>query len=119
MNGESQQARRYHWYSEGLKDFVDEPHSAIEGLGQGEIINVTHCRAAASRSAQLDLLSDLGPDGITKKISALTNRGETKPASAQPSLPTSLYRQHHDVRASDMVMRRLRGNLAASASCAC
>ena len=67
MNGESRQARRYHWLSEGLKDFVDEPHSAIEGLGQGEIINLTHCRAAASRSAQLDLLSDLGPDGITKE----------------------------------------------------
>jgi hypothetical protein len=33
MNGESRQARRYHWLSEGLKDFVDEPHSAIEGLG--------------------------------------------------------------------------------------
>ena len=69
MNGESRQARRYHWLSEGLKDFVDEPHSAIEGPGQGEIINLTHCRAAASRSAQLDLLSDLGPDGITKELS--------------------------------------------------
>ena len=67
MNGESRQARRYHWLSEGLKDFVDEPHSAIEGHGQGEIINLTHCRAAASRSAQLDLLSNLGPDGITKE----------------------------------------------------
>jgi hypothetical protein len=41
MNGERRQARRYHWLSEGLKDFVDEPHAAIEGLGQGEIINLT------------------------------------------------------------------------------
>jgi uncharacterized protein len=117
MNGDSRQARRYHWLSEGLKDFVDEPHSAIEGLGQGEIINLTHCRAAASRSAQLDLLSDLGPDGITKELSALTDRGETKAASAQPLLPHLVMPQHHDVRASDLVMRRLRGNLAAAASC--
>src|SRR5690348_2483592 len=29
MNGKSRQARRYHWLSEALKDFVDEPHSAI------------------------------------------------------------------------------------------
>jgi hypothetical protein len=42
MNGERRQARRYHWLSESLKDFVDEPHAAIEGSGQGEIINLTH-----------------------------------------------------------------------------
>ena len=70
MNGERRQARRYHWLSEGLKDFVDEPHAAIEGAGQGEIINLTHHKAAASRLAQLDLLSTHGPDGIAKEISA-------------------------------------------------
>jgi uncharacterized protein len=50
MNGERRQARRYHWLSEGLKDIVDEPHTAIEGLPQGKIVNLTHHRAAASRS---------------------------------------------------------------------
>src|ERR1700731_3484320 len=39
MNGESRQARRYHWLSEGLTSFVDEPHAAIEGEGKGEIVN--------------------------------------------------------------------------------
>src|SRR6202022_2780639 len=39
MNGDRKQARRYHWLSEGLKSFVEEPHSAIDGVGQGEIIN--------------------------------------------------------------------------------
>ena len=27
MNGDRKQARRYHWLSEGLRSFVDEPHS--------------------------------------------------------------------------------------------
>ena len=31
MNDENRTARRYHWLSEGLKSFVDEPHAAIEG----------------------------------------------------------------------------------------
>ena len=31
MNEASRQARRYHWFSEGLTDFVDEPHAAIDG----------------------------------------------------------------------------------------
>ena len=49
MNGERRQARRYHWLSEGLTSFVDEPHAAIEGAGQGEIVNLTDRRAATSR----------------------------------------------------------------------
>src|SRR5207244_5798989 len=40
MNGESRYARRYHWLSEGLTSFVDEPHSAINGPGQGVIVNL-------------------------------------------------------------------------------
>src|SRR3954453_19326564 len=31
MNGDAGQARRYHWLSEGLTSFVDQPHAAIEG----------------------------------------------------------------------------------------
>src|ERR1700747_1676026 len=31
MNGDLKQARRYHWFSEGMKSFVDAPHTAIEG----------------------------------------------------------------------------------------
>src|SRR4051812_17816427 len=30
MNELAKQARRYHWLSEGLTDFVDEPHAAID-----------------------------------------------------------------------------------------
>src|SRR6202045_3512837 len=54
MNGESRQARRYHWLSEGLTSFVDEPHAAIEGEGKGEIVNLTDRRAAASRRGQIN-----------------------------------------------------------------
>src|SRR3954470_17159165 len=64
MNGDKRQARRYHWHSEGLHSFVDEPHSAIDGPAQGQIINLTDHRAERSRSAQVELLDALGPDGI-------------------------------------------------------
>jgi uncharacterized protein len=46
MNGQRRQARRYHWLSEGLTSFVDDPHTAIEGAGQGEIVNLADRRAA-------------------------------------------------------------------------
>ena len=66
MNGDRRQARRYHWHSEALTTFVEEPHSAIDGPGQGQIINLTDRRAAASRRNQIDLLSALGPDGVAR-----------------------------------------------------
>jgi hypothetical protein len=117
MNGVRKQARRYHWLSEGLKSFVDDPHAAIEGIGQGEIINLADRRAEASRHAQLELLSSMGPDRIAREFSLLTAAEEkhSQPPPAQPLLPHLIMPEHHDVRGSDVVARRLHGNLAAAA----
>jgi hypothetical protein len=110
MNGDKRQARRYHWHSENLKSFVDEPHSAIDGPVQGEIINLTDRRAENSRAAQLELLSTLGPDGIARELTALSKQQPTQPALLHLIMP-----EHHDVRSSDVFTRRLHGTLAAAA----
>ncbi len=116
MNGGARQARRYHWLSEGLESFVEAPHAAIEGPGQGTIVNLTDRRAAASRTAQLGLLADLTPDAIGREYARLTAR-PAKPAEpeAQLDLPHLVLPDHHDVRAEDVVVRRLHGALAAAA----
>jgi hypothetical protein len=114
MNGEIKQARRYHWLSEGLESFVDEPHAAIEGPGQGEIVNLTDHRAGESRRTQLALLTTLGPDGIARELSILHAR-ETQPHLPHLDLPHLDLPGRHDVRASDVDARRLYGNLAAAA----
>jgi hypothetical protein len=44
MNGARKQAWRYHWLSEGLRSFVDDPHAAIDRKGQGEIVNLEPLR---------------------------------------------------------------------------
>jgi hypothetical protein len=110
MNGDKRQARRYHWHSENLTSFVDEPHSAIDGPVQGEIINLTDHRAEGSRAAQLDILDALGPDGIAREYAVLS-----RAPSAQPELPHLVMPAHHDVRSSDVFTRRLHGTLAAAA----
>src|ERR1700760_2542025 len=97
MNGERRQARRYHWLSEGLKSFVDAPHTAIEGKAQGEIINLTDHRAKASRSGQIDLLSNLGADRIAREFAKLVGK-ETKSVPDLPLLPHLVMPNHHDVR---------------------
>jgi hypothetical protein len=118
MNGNRKQARRYHWLSEGLSSFVEAPHSAIEGPRQGEIINLTDRRAEASRKTQVDVLSSLGPDGVARQLSKLKAE-ETRPRpleeEAQPLLPHLVLPDHHDVRSTDVIIRRLHGNLAAAA----
>ena len=83
MNGDRRQARRYHWLSEGLQSFVDEPHAAIDGIEQGVIVNLTDRQAAASRQGQLDILSTLGPDGIERQLADLEGRViESRPPQA-------------------------------------
>ncbi|MCX5519130.1 DUF763 domain-containing protein [Kaistia defluvii] len=116
MNDDTHQARRYHWLSEGLTSFVEAPHAAIDGVQQGEIVNLTDKRAEASRSGQLTMLADLGPDKIALEFAAL--RAETAPLLAptdQMLLPHLIMPAHHDVRSSDVVTRRLHGALAAAA----
>ncbi len=110
MNEDTRQARRYHWHSGNVTDFVDAPHSAIEGPCQGTIINLTDSRAAASRSAQLDLLAILGPDRIVGEFAAIS-----ADVPSQMSLPHLVMPAHHDVRSSDVFTRRLHGTLAAAA----
>ena len=114
MNGDRRQARRYHWLSEGLESFLDSPHAAIEGKGQGEIVNLADRRADASRMSQLDLLANLGPDRIVGELASLERR-EPSVDISQPMLPHLVMPAHHDVREKDVNMRRLHGTLAAAA----
>jgi hypothetical protein len=110
MNGDKRQARRYHWHSEALASFVDAPHSAIDGPVQGEIVNLTDRRAASSRAAQLELLSEMGPDRIVSELAVIDGK-----QPAQAVLPHLVMPAHHDVRSSDVFSRRLHGTLTGAA----
>ncbi|RWI85356.1 DUF763 domain-containing protein [Mesorhizobium sp.] len=114
MNGDARQARRYHWLSEGLTSFVDQPHAAIEGERQGEIVNLTDHRAEKARGGQIALLKTMSPEKILSELAVLEPPAEAPEPAAQPLLPNLVMPAHHDVRESDIVMRRLHGNIAAA-----
>jgi hypothetical protein len=114
MNGDRRQARRYHWLSEGLESFLDAPHAAIEGRAQGQIINLADRRAAQSRDRQLGLLTEVGPTGIAREFARIDGKVVTTPAT-EPLLPHLVMPSHHDVRAEDIVDRRLHAAFAAAA----
>src|SRR5215471_6245977 len=115
MNGALKQARRYHWLSEGLESFVDEPHAAIDGPEQSEIANLTDHRAEPSRRMQLELLFSLGPDGIARELSKMGPGRSKHSGLSEPLLPHLDLPEHHDVRSDDVDARRLYANLAAAA----
>lgn len=115
MSGERRQARRYHWLSEGLKSFLDSPHAAIEGHGQGLIMNLADVRARPSRDAQLELLDNIGPDGIIRELNKIHPSVNAEPIAAQMDLPHLIMPMRHEVQEVDVNMRRLHGNLAAAA----
>jgi uncharacterized protein len=119
MNDASRTARRYHWLSEGLKSFVEEPHAGIDGVNQGDIVNLTDRRADASRRGQLELLESLGPDGLARELSAIEaplRSAAPAPVPQQPLLPHLVMPAHHDVRAGDVLAPRLRASLTAAAN---
>ena len=88
MNPNSKTARRYHWHSQDLKSFVEEPHTFIYGENQGTILNLTAQTAAKSRDGILELAKE-SPAKIIKEMQYL-------------SMPA-----HHDVRMEDVNMKRL------------
>jgi hypothetical protein len=93
MNPKSRLARRYHWHSAALRDFVSAPHTAIVGEPQGEILNLVDARA---RKAQSTLLA------ITKEPVTSTLNEARK----------LIMPVHHDVRAKDVDLKRLGAVLA-------
>jgi hypothetical protein len=92
LNDQAGLARRYHWHSATVRDFTCEPHSAIAGAHQGEIMNLVDAAARPAQGALLDI-SHQAPE-ITVRDLRL----------AMPA--------HHDVRAADVDVKRLGAVLA-------
>jgi uncharacterized protein len=120
MNEDRGEARRYHWQSDQLPGFFESPHTAIEGRNVGPIVNLADARAERNRAAGLELVHG-GPDrtvGILRRFrqsgnAALSLFPETEPAV--PHLPHLQLPHHHEVRACDVMLKRLHGTLAAAA----
>ncbi len=70
MQTNSAQARRYHWHSEQVKSFVEEPHTAICGENQGEILNLVATQALSTQKGILAIAQE-EPTRILKEIPQL------------------------------------------------
>jgi hypothetical protein len=93
MNGASGLARRYHWHSENIKSFTEQPHSGITGNNQGMILNLTDREASATKEAMITIANEPFERTIAEFNKLV--------------LPN-----HHDVRAEDVDLKRLGAVLA-------
>lgn len=108
MNEENGYARRYHWLSETVTNFVEEPHAGIITADTTTPLNMTAHESDAARSASVQLslekpwktLQELKAiqrsfePSSTMEPAELINAGETLPALDLPA--------HHSILARDL-----------------
>jgi hypothetical protein len=93
LNDENGMARRYHWHSAMVRDFVVEPHTAIVGENQGLIVNLVDAKAQPAQAALLHIAQD-SPD-------------KTLTVARHLRMPA-----HHEVRERNVDLKRLGSVLA-------
>jgi hypothetical protein len=93
LNDRRGMSRRYHWHSASVKDFVAEPHTGIVGEHQGTITNLVDGQAKPAQTAMLNIVRE--------------HPEKTLAATRHLRLPA-----RHDVRATDVDLKRLGAVLA-------
>ena len=93
LNDANGMARRYHWHSASVRDFVNEPHTAIVGESQGTIMNLVDSRADRAQTALLEIANE--------------HPEKTLSEARHLRLPA-----HHQVRAQNVDLKRLGAVLA-------
>jgi hypothetical protein len=93
LNDATGLARRYHWHSPSVRDFVADPHTAIFGENQGTIMNLVDAQARPAQTALLEISHE--------------HPVKTLQAARHLKLPP-----HHEVREKDVDLKRLGAVLA-------
>lgn len=88
MNPGSKTARRYHWHSANVQSFVEEPHTGVCGINQGDILNLTASEAGKTRQGILQVTGE-DPMQMVRDFQRL------------------IMPDHHEVHAKDVDLKRL------------
>jgi len=93
LNDRTGMARRYHWHSAAVRDFMVAPHTGIVGEHRGVVMNLVDADAQPAHHAMLQIAGE--------------NPARTLGEIRHLKMPT-----HHDVRAEDIDLKRLGAVLA-------
>lgn len=71
MNEDTHYARRYHWLSETVKDFVNEPHSAILSETRTETLNLVASESDPARTTITEIATQEKPEKLLSDMKRL------------------------------------------------
>jgi len=92
-------ARRYHWFSGGVKSFVEEPHSGISGERMEEqVLDMTSKESRDARDISLDLVRD-DPKHVENYLA-----GNRKPQKLLTEYGTGTEQEHYSMPAHHPVL---------------
>src|SRR3954447_8805260 len=88
MSDETSTARRFHWLSEGISSFVEEPHAAVCDDSRGVLVNFVAEDSAEARAATVEIATS-APDTTVKTLDhaaelVMPRRHELKLADVNP-----------------------------------
>jgi len=93
MNDSNHKARRYHWLGEAVKDFVNEPHSAICCDTKTEVLDLTASESAQARDTSAEQ-SRRNPDAVLEELKKIQSLAmpEHHPVLKEDINPDRLYK---------------------------
>ena len=114
MSDASHTARRYHWLSQSLESFVNEPHQAICSDVNGPALNLVAAEHSALRSAAVELAAG-PPDRVLDVVRRYADTGRPRsrsqaaPAPRLPfdEAPTLALPARHELMLQDLDPRHL------------
>ena len=127
MSDQTRSARRYHWLSQALNSFVNEPHEAICSDVRGDTLNLVSSEHATLRERSVELASG-SPERVMDVVRRYVHGGPRMrrapsplgrlpfddPAAPPPDPPTLTLPSRHALLLQDLDPRHLHSVLAST-----
>lgn len=113
MNNQNKMARRYHWLSDNVKDFVCEPHIAICCDQKSKTLNLVAHESQNVRQVSVELVND-GHKSLLKDLEKINSAnflrlqkigGKELPSNCEKILKMPY---HHEVKTTDFSLKKMK-----------
>ncbi len=105
MNTSTLRARRYHWLGQGIRDFIEEPHSGIASqVFLPKVLDLTDSRSKSNRDTSMDLIAN--PQTLLSDVKILAEKFNPQKTFKILDLPGVEF-HHHPVANVDFASPRL------------
>lgn len=102
MTPEDRYARRYHWISESIDSYIEEPHEAVASDQKRKTLDLTHIKSRETRKTSVDLVND-DPTHLRKYFTGQTTLNDFRKEIKSLELP-----KHHRIKTMNLSEKSLK-----------